>query len=110
MQLNAKSYKRKLDRELRHVKLILAQLRPDLTAGDWVRLVGETKEAILTWPQEFLCSELPPERVFAEALERVFEGFVEDQRLLAGQTSNPLNRTELITKIFGAGPEKLNLP
>ena len=105
MQLNAKSYKRKLDRELRHVKLILAHLRPELSARDWVRLVGETKVAILSCPQEFLCSELPAQRVFVEALEKVFEGFLEDQRLLAGQTSKPLHRTALIRKVFGAGRE-----
>ena len=100
MQLNAKSYKRKLDRELRHIKLILPQLRPELAPDDWLRLVGQTKAAVLTCPQDFFCSEVPPHRVFTEAVDKVFEGFVEDQRLLAGQTSKPLHRSELIKKIY----------
>jgi hypothetical protein len=53
---------------------------------EWLRLVYETKASILDSPDEFFCCELPLPSIFGAAIERVFDGFLEDQRLLALQT------------------------
>lgn len=90
MEDTVKTYKRKLHRELRHIKLILARKRHHLPAVDWRRLVQETKDSILNAPQEFFCQDIPPGQTFSEAIEKVFDGFMEDQRLLANQSRKTL--------------------
>jgi hypothetical protein len=92
LEVSLKTYKRKLDRELRHIKLILAHRRHDLPPGEWRRLVQEAKESILNAPQDFLCIEIPPAKIFPEAIEKVFEGFIEDQRLLSIQRPKTFER------------------
>jgi len=84
---NIKTYKRKFDRDLKHIKIILTHARHRMPVSEWLRLVHETRDSILDYPEEYFCGELPPRRVFREAIEKVFEGFLEDQRLLALQTS-----------------------
>ena len=82
-----KTYKRFFDRELRHIKLVLARKRHDLNTKDWLQLVEETKQSVIQSPEEFVCKELPPKAVWLASIEKVFEGFLEDQRLLAAQSS-----------------------
>ncbi|MGC1243697.1 MAG: hypothetical protein WA874_19030 [Chryseosolibacter sp.] len=87
MEPSIKTYKKQFDRDLRHVKIILSQRRRDMAIQEWLRLVQETKESILTHPEEYFCSPLPSAEPFCQAVEKVFAGFLEDQRLLALQTS-----------------------
>jgi len=82
-----KTLKRRFDRDLRHIKIILTHARHDLSVKEWLSLVQETKESILNYPEDYFCTELPPRSLLAEAIEKVFDGFLEDQRLLALQTS-----------------------
>lgn len=83
-----KTYKRRLDKELRHVKIILAHERRRIPTEEWRQLVGATKASIVQSPEEFFCIELPPRPIFLAVLEKVFDGFLEDQRLLSIQKSN----------------------
>lgn len=92
----AKKYKRAFDRDLRHIKLILAQERHKLPVSEWLRLVQETKECILRQPDEFFCRDLPAEPVLSAALEKVFDRFLEDQRLLALQTSKGFRKPRVL--------------
>lgn len=87
MEVSVKTCKKMFDRELRHIKLILANKRQDLDIKEWLQLVHDTKESVIESPEEFLCTELPPRAILVAAIEKVFEGFLEDQRLLAAQTS-----------------------
>ena len=87
-EADLKALKRRLDKELRHVKTILAQERHRLPMRDWLRLVQATKESIIRAPDDFFCSELPARSVLVAAIEKIFESFIEDQRLLSLQKSN----------------------
>lgn len=62
------------------------QERRRLSVGEWLDLVQKTKESILTDPAEFLGPDLPEEQLLRDAIDSVFQGFLEDQRLLANQT------------------------
>ena len=86
LEPSLKTYKRKLDRDLRHIKLILAHERHNMPVKEWLRLVEDTKACILEMPEDFFCGPLPPRSMYCTAIERVFSGFLEDQRLLALQT------------------------
>lgn len=87
LELSVKTYKKIFDRELRHIKLILAHQRHQLDVKEWLQLVHDTKQSVIESSHEFFCKELPPKAVVLAAIEKVFEGFLEDQRLLAAQTS-----------------------
>lgn len=87
LELRIKTYKRKLDRDLRHIKLILAHERRNMPVAEWLKLVDDTKQSIIDNPQDFLPGGVPPGLLFHAAIEKVFDGFLEDQRLLALQTS-----------------------
>ena len=87
-QGDVKTYKRRFDRELRHLKVILAHERHRIPTEEWRRLVRATKASIIESPEEFFCTELPPQLVFLAVIEKVFDGFLEDQRLLSIQKSN----------------------
>jgi hypothetical protein len=87
LEPSIQTYKKKFDRDLRHIKIILAHERHAMPVKEWLRLVHETKESILNFPEEFFCSELPARDLYSAAIEKVFAGFLEDQRLLAMQTS-----------------------
>lgn len=82
-----KTYKRKLDRDLRHIKLILAHERHNMPVGEWLKLVDDTKQCIIANSHDFLPGGVPPGLLFHTAIQKVFDGFLEDQRLLALQTS-----------------------
>lgn len=84
-----KTYKRRFDRELKHIKLILTRERIRLPVDEWLQLVAETRQSILDAPEEYFCEELPAEAVFCTAIEQVFAGFLEDQRIRAVQTGRP---------------------
>jgi hypothetical protein len=84
---SAKTYKRKFDRELRHVKLILTHERRRMPVTEWLDLVQQIKECISRNPESFFGDELPADSLVQEALDHVFSGFLEDQKLLANQIS-----------------------
>jgi hypothetical protein len=87
LEPSIKTYKKQFDRDLRHIKLILAHERHNMPVKEWLRLVDETKESILNFPEDYFCRELPATPLYRAAIEKVFLGFLEDQRLLALQTS-----------------------
>ncbi len=88
------------DKELKHVKQILAHQRHHLEIKDWLQLVYETKQSIIESPEDFLCMELPPKAILFSSIEKVFEGFLQDQRLLAAQTSKGFRMPRNPTKTF----------
>lgn len=86
MKNGVKTYKRKFDRELKHVKVILTHERQRLPVDEWLELVKNSRESILSEPETFFGDDLPANPVLHEAIDKVFESFLEDQRLLANQT------------------------
>ena len=86
MRATVNTYKRQYDRDLKHVKLILMQERRRLAVREWLDLVQRTKDCILDDPTGFFGDTLPGETLFRKAIDKVFEGFLEDQRLVANQT------------------------
>ena len=87
-----KKHKKQFDRDLRHIKLILAQARRTLTVDEWLSLVEETRQSILSCREDFFCHDLPADPLFSSAIEKVFDTFLEGQRLLALQTSKAFRR------------------
>lgn len=77
-------YKRKFDRELRHVKAALMLKKGAMTKPMWVRYVMATKKNILTNPSSFLRS-VPEEKILKSAIDKVFQGFMEDQKIRDAQ-------------------------
>ena len=86
LKASVKNYKRKCDRDLKHIKNILALERRRSGVIEWLDLVRETKAWILEEPEIFFGNDLPPRQIVCQAVDGVFEGFLEDQRLLANQT------------------------
>lgn len=84
-----RTYKRRFDRELKHIKLTLTRERLRLPVNEWLELVENTRQSILSRPQDYICGELPPPTILANVIEQVFAGFLEDQRLRAVQTGRP---------------------
>jgi len=89
LEPSVKTYKRRFDRELKHIKLILTRERVRLPVDEWLELVEQTRQSILASPTEYFCEELPAEAIFNTAIEQVFAGFLEDQRIRAVQTARP---------------------
>ena len=89
MEPSVRTYKRRFDRELKHIKLILTRERLRLPVDEWLTLVEDTRQSILDRPEDYLGTELPPPAILATAIEQVFAGFLEDQRLRAVQTGRP---------------------
>ena len=87
-----KRHKKQFDRDLRHIKLILSHARHELPVKEWLALVEETKQSVLTCRDDFFCHDLPADRLFRTAIEKVFDAFLEGQRLLALQTCRPFKR------------------
>jgi hypothetical protein len=78
-------YKRKFDRQLRHVKLILMSSRAKLPSEDWIRLVYATKKSVINNPEQYLNGEIPDRKILILSIERVFKGFLEDQKIRDSQ-------------------------
>lgn len=85
LQSDVKAWKRRFDKELKHVKIILTHERRRMPKHEWLQLVHATKESIIQSPADFFGNDLPSEPVFRAALEKVFDFFLEDQRLLSIQ-------------------------
>ena len=82
-----KAYKRKFDRALRHIKVLLLHKKQEMTLEEWENFVSETKMTILKNPGEFFCFELPGRDVTNAAIIQVFEGFAQDQKIRAIQSN-----------------------
>lgn len=89
LEPSVRTYKRRFDRELKHIKLILTRERLRLPVDEWLDLVENTRQSILDRPQDYVCGELPPASTLTTVIEQVFAGFLEDQRLRAVQTGRP---------------------
>jgi DNA-directed RNA polymerase specialized sigma24 family protein len=87
LEPSIKIYKRKYDGELKHIKIILSQERRRLPVREWLDLVQETWDCVLEYPEDFFGNDLPPTWLLSMTINKVFEGFLEDQRLVANQTT-----------------------
>jgi hypothetical protein len=81
-----KAYKRKFDRALRHIKVLLLRKKEEMTMEEWEAFVNETKVTILNNPHDFFCFDLPIREVTTAAITQVFEGFAQDQKIRAVQS------------------------
>lgn len=81
---NINGYKRKFDRELRHVKLILMNQKRIMSSREWMELITYTKRNIINSPGNFF-REIPEDKILKAAVEKVFEGFLEDVRIRDSQ-------------------------
>lgn len=81
---NINLYKRKLDRELRHVKVILMRQKSSMVRHEWIRFVMATKRSIQADAENFLRSVPDPE-IRKSAIDRVFQGFLDDQKIRDAQ-------------------------
>jgi hypothetical protein len=79
------SYKRKLDKQLRHLKIELLTKRQELPSDQWLRLIYATKRSVLENPGQYVTGELPERFVLIPAIDRVFKGFLEDQKIRNAQ-------------------------
>lgn len=86
LNVSVKTYKRRFDKDLKHIKNILAAERRKLSVPEWLELVRTTKECIIDEPESFFGPDLPPQHILHEIINNVFAGFLEDQRLLANQS------------------------
>lgn len=82
-----KAYKRKFDRALRHIKVLLLNKKEEMTTEEWEALVMETKLTVLKNPGEFFCFDLPMKEITNAAILQVFEGFAHDQKIRAIQSN-----------------------
>lgn len=82
-----KAYKRKFDRDLRHIKVLFMKNKAVMSHQQWVDFIHETKASILENPEAFFSFELPPRKIMIEALELVFDGFFVDQKIRDTQQS-----------------------
>ena len=76
-----KSYKRKFDTNLKHIKIILLTYKKSLPHKEWEALVSETKDCILNYPHDFFGPNLPDKFILKLAIAEVFEGFLKDLRI-----------------------------
>jgi hypothetical protein len=77
----ARIFKRRFDAGLRHVKLILMTYRESMPQDEWSNLLNQTRHAVLHSPNDFFGSDLPPHDITTEAINQVFEGFLQDIRI-----------------------------
>src|SRR5262245_35930437 len=80
MENKAKAYKRKFDRELRHVKLILMRSKETMPKEQWLQFVHLTKKSIEKHPADFF-HNIPEKKILVAALNLVFDSFLEDQKI-----------------------------
>jgi hypothetical protein len=78
-------YKRKYDRQLRHLKLILMSRKNEIPTEEWIRLVYATKRSVINHPEQYLVGEIPDRNILILSVERVFKGFLEDQKIRDAQ-------------------------
>jgi hypothetical protein len=83
-EFSINTYKRKFDRELRHVKVILMSQKNAMTKHAWIRLVMATKKSILTSPENYFRS-IPEHEIYRLAIDKVFKGFLDDQKIRDAQ-------------------------
>ena len=91
MEARMKSYKRKFDSNLKHVKLILLQYRETLPESQWQILFEETRQCILKHPTHFLTGELPDSKTLTLAVDLVFSGFQRDLHVRKVQAFRKFN-------------------
>ena len=75
-----KEYKKIYDRELRHIKVMMMSKKSTMPKNVWLNFVASTKQSILNNPHNFVRS-IPDKQTFTEAIELVFHGFLEDQKI-----------------------------
>lgn len=87
MERKIDAYKRKFDRELRHIKLILMNNKTLMPSVKWLQLVYQTKTTITENPQDFF-PDIPEQKILIAAMDKVFQGFLADQKIRDGQKKN----------------------
>ncbi|HEY0742098.1 MAG TPA: hypothetical protein VGD40_11580 [Chryseosolibacter sp.] len=83
-EFSVNAYKRKFDRELRHVKVILMAQKNAMTKHAWIRFVFATKKSITANPENYFKS-IPDKEIFQQAIDKVFQGFLDDQKIRDAQ-------------------------
>ena len=83
-EYSVSTYKRKFDRELRQVKVGMMSQKNNMTKHAWIRLVLATKKSILANPENYFRS-VPQKDVFKQAIDKVFKGFLDDQKIRDAQ-------------------------
>jgi hypothetical protein len=83
-EFSINAYKRKFDRELRHVKVILMAQKNQMTKAAWIRFVMATRKSILINPETYFRS-IPEKEIFIQAIDKVFKGFLDDQKIRDAQ-------------------------
>jgi hypothetical protein len=78
------AYKRKFDRELRDIKVMMMSHKNSMTKHAWIRLVMATKKSIMANPENFF-RNVPEPHILKEALDKVFQGFLDDQKIRDAQ-------------------------
>lgn len=58
-----------------------------MSRQQWINFINETKSAILEEPEAFFSFELPSKKILVAAIELVFEGFFQDQKIRDTQRS-----------------------
>jgi hypothetical protein len=80
MHGQVKAYKKIYDRELRHLKVMMMSKKTAMQKNAWLDFVLSTKESILKNPQNFV-RPIPDQQLFCEAIEQVFQSFLDDQKI-----------------------------
>ncbi len=83
-EIRIMGYKRKFDRDLRYVKVMLMNQKKTMAPGEWIRFVHSTMRTIMNEPQNYL-EDVPEKNILVPALYRVFKGFLEDQKIRDAQ-------------------------
>lgn len=94
MEGQVKAYKRKFDRDLRHIKVLFMKKKNAMPREEWVNFIHETKACILENPEEFFNFRLPSKEVVHAAIEQVFEGFFIDQKIRDNQRSRVIKKED----------------
>jgi hypothetical protein len=83
-ETDIKAYKKKFDRDLRDIKVVLMKRKAMMHEDEWLHLIEETKKFILANPLNYLKS-IPETDVLVTALDLVFCGFLKDQKIRYSQ-------------------------
>jgi hypothetical protein len=84
-EFTVSAYKRKFDKDLRHVKVMMMSKKNTMTKHAWIRFVMTTKKTIIAHPENYFRSTPPKPDIFKQAIDEVFQGFLNDQKIRDAQ-------------------------
>ena len=71
----------RFNKSLEPIKVMLVNRRQTLSSPEWLRFVEHTKTSIIHNPDQYLGSEIPPQEMLVEIIERIFSDFLHDLSL-----------------------------